>query len=125
VVTTGGLKVYQLKKSVKEGQTIAGASSAQQAQAQLNEIIKTQNKLLNTNPVFGSDSAQDKNLIVKNDVDLNDFIVKVTPKTINIQETYKLRTKNQTILTGAGESQYRTQIENEVGFGINNAKLDG
>jgi hypothetical protein len=125
VVTTGGLKVYQLKKSVKEGQTIAGASSAQQAQAQLNEIIKTQNKLLNTNPVFGSDSAQDKNLIVKNDVDLNDFIVKVTPKTINIQETYKLRTKNQTTLTGAGEAQYRTQIENEVGFGINNAKLDG
>jgi hypothetical protein len=73
-----------LKKSVKEGQTAAGASSAQEAQAKLNEIIKDRNNKLATTPVFGSDVAQDKNLVVKNDVDLGDFIVKVNPKTIDV-----------------------------------------
>ena len=113
-----GLTVYQLKKDVKEGKTAAGASSAQEAQAKLNEIIKDQNKKLATTPVFGSDVAKDKNLVVKNDVDLGDFIVKVNPKTIDVAKTYKLRTKNSTPLVGEAQVQYRQQIENELGFGI-------
>ena len=117
--------VYQLKKDVKEGQTAAGASSAQQAQAQLNEIIKDQNTKLATNAVFGSSSATDKNLVVKNDVDLGDFVIKVTPKTIDVIETYKLRTKNPTPLVGEAYVQYREQLYNELGFGINKIPADG
>jgi hypothetical protein len=122
---SAGTTVYQLKKEVKEGQTAAGASSAQQAQAQLNAIIKDQNTKLATNPVFGSDVAKDKNLVVKNDVDLGDFIIKVNPKTLDIGATYKLRTKNQTPLTGAAEVQYREQLYNELGFGILKIPVDG
>jgi hypothetical protein len=118
VVLTDGLTVYQLKKSVKEGQTAAGASSAQEAQSKLNEIIKTQNNKLATNVVFGSDVAKDKNLVVKTDVDLGDFIVKVNPKTIDVVGTYKLRTRNPNPLVGEPLAQYRQQIENELGFGI-------
>ena len=118
VVLTDGLTVYQLKKDVKEGKTAAGASSAQEAQAKLNEIIKDQNTKLATTPVFGSDVAKDKNLVVKNDVDLGDFIVKVNPKTIDVAGTYKLRTKNSTPLVGDALVQYRQQVNNELGFGI-------
>ena len=125
VVLADGLTVYQLKKDVKEGKTAAGASSAQEAQAKLNEIIKDQNKKLATTPVFGSDVAKDKNLVVKNDVDLGDFIVKVNPKTIDVAKTYKLRTKNSTPLVGEAQVQYRQQIEKELGFGILTIPVDG
>ena len=120
-----GTVVYQLKKNIKEGQTAAGASSAQEAQAKLNEIIKDQNNKLATTPVFGSDVAQDKNLVVKNDVDLGDFIVKVNPKLIDIGETYKIRTKNPTPLVGEAYVQYRNQLYNELGFGILEIPVNG
>ena len=125
VVLTDGLTVYQLKKDVKEGKTAAGASSAQEAQAKLNEIIKDQNTKLATTPVFGSDVAKDKNLVVKNDVDLGDFIVKVNPKTIDVAGTYKLRTKNSTPLVGDALVQYRDQIEIELGFGFDKIPVGG
>ena len=125
VVLTDGLTVYQLKKSVKEGQTAAGASSAQEAQSKLNEIIKTQNNKLATNSVFGSDVAKDKNLVVKTDVDLGDFIVKVNPKSIDVIKTYKLRTRNPNPLVGDALVQYKQQIDNELGFGILKIPVDG
>jgi hypothetical protein len=124
VKLTSGEIAYPLKPVVKEGTTNTGAKTLQAVDADLKNRIQQNNAVLASNPVFGKDQAKNKNLIVQNDVDYQDFAFVADIKSIDYQETFKARTKSSENLEGQALIDYRNQITRELGFATK-ISLDG
>lgn len=120
VVKGGGEALYPLKKTVKDGANSAGESTKQKADASLKAKVQSNNDILASNSVFGSEGAKDKNLEVKSTITYENMFVEIEPNSIDFVATFKIRNKTDRTPTPSEDANIRSQIATEL---ISNIEL--